>query len=737
MFESAYARSGRPCEPPREPVPGSVWAGSVAPTARSERIRWRPGRLELVLTHAVDHPVVLSGRGLDGDEAVATGASQPLVELMVAGDGRARTTTRFTNTGVGARLRHVAHVADRDGDAERLRVTQRDPRTGLVVETTLLASAEGHGIRVFSAVRNDGHEAVVVEAVASLALGALVQPGEDPHDLDLCAGTGEQLAENRWTVRALWGQDGLGEFNSPLHGQPGRGSVEATGTSTWTTARALPTGALVDRVTGSGVAWQVEHNGGWHWEVVDIRTGEDAVGLVLLGPEGLHHQWAERLDPGDGLTTVPASIAFSDGGFEGAVAELTRHRRWLRRDRAADRGSLLVFNDYMNTLNGDPTTERILPLVDAAARAGAECFCIDAGWYDDTDAQDWWSTVGEWMPSRRRFPDGGLRRVVAAIRAAGMKVGLWLEPEVVGVDSPVAATLPDGAFLQRHGLRVREHDRYHLDLRHPAARAHLDAVFERLIADLGVDFFKLDYNVTPGPGTDRGAFTVGAGLLAHNRAHLDWVRALRARHPRVVFENCASGAMRADFGMLEVFDIQSTSDQQDHLLYPPIAAAAPVQLLPEQAASWAYPQAWMGDEELAFTMVTGLAGRLYLSGFLDRMDDRQLGLVQDATALFRALRDDIARAVPRWPAGLPRWDGDAVALRLAAPEQDLLYVWHRGDADAEIRLELGAGLGAVGLEELYPRALADWESRDEGGGVVVLRPLVAGPSARVYRITLD
>ena len=49
-------------------------------------------------------------------------------------------------------------------------------------------------------------------------------------------------------------------------------------------------------------------------------------------------------------------------------------------------------------------------------------------------------------------------------------------------------------------------------------------MFERLIADLGVDFFKLDYNVTPGPGTDRDAFTVGAGLLAHNRAHLDWVR---------------------------------------------------------------------------------------------------------------------------------------------------------------------------------------------------------------------
>ena len=166
------------------------------------------------------------------------------------------------------------------------------------------------------------------------------------------------------------------------------------------------------------------------------------------------------------------------------MAELTRHRRWLRRERTADRDSLLVFNDYMNTLNGDPTTERLLPLIAAAAEAGAECFCIDAGWYDDTELGDWFPTVGEWIPSTRRFPGGGLAAVVAAIRDAGMKFGLWLEPEVVGVLSPIAESLPDAAFLQRHGRRVTEHQRYFLDLRHPAARAHLDSTFDRLIADL-------------------------------------------------------------------------------------------------------------------------------------------------------------------------------------------------------------------------------------------------------------
>ena len=81
----------------------------------------------------------------------------------------------------------------------------------------------------------------------------------------------------------------------------------------------------------------------------------------------------------------------------------------------------------------------------------------------------------------------------------------------------------------------------------------------------------------------------------------------------MVIENCASGAMRSDYALLSRLDLQSTSDQQNPLLYPPIAAGALVGIVPEQAANWAYPQPDMTDEEIVFTLSTGLAGRLYLS----------------------------------------------------------------------------------------------------------------------------
>ena len=62
------------------------------------------------------------------------------------------------------------------------------------------------------------------------------------------------------------------------------------------------------------------------------------------------------------------------------------------------------------------------------------------------------------------------------------------------------------------------------------------------------------------------------------------------RHPGLIIENCASGGMRTDYAMLSRLQLQSTSDQQDFLRYPPIAAAAPAAITPEQAAIWAYPQ---------------------------------------------------------------------------------------------------------------------------------------------------
>ena len=95
----------------------------------------------------------------------------------------------------------------------------------------------------------------------------------------------------------------------------------------------------------------------------------------------------------------------------------------MRRQHDDNANLPVIFNDYINCLMGDPTTEKVEALIAPAACAGSEIFVIDCGWYSEDDG--WWETVGEWLPSQRRFANG-LASVTSKVRTAGMVPGLWI-----------------------------------------------------------------------------------------------------------------------------------------------------------------------------------------------------------------------------------------------------------------------------------------------------------------------
>jgi alpha-galactosidase len=660
----------------RGPEPGAV-TSDQAITAAMARDEGLPGAND-------------QGAGLSGSPAAL-----PLVDIVVAGAGRSWSGSRYAESVVGHRLRYSGHDEHADGPWCQLRIQLDDQVSGLRAEV-FYQVLDGRGaLRSWVCLTNDGPETVTIESVTSF-LGGLPGPPEDARleDLDVLWAENDWLAEGRWQRRAL--RDALPVLTRGVPDANPRGRFGLTSQGSLSSGTYLPMGAVVNRRTGQAWAWQIEHNGAWHWQVGEFsaRHGRNAAPaqdstltatsvarayLALLGPTDSEHHWRVPLAPGASFTTVPVTVAVSDEGFEGAIAGLTACRRAVRRPHADHIRLPVIFNDYMNTLNGDPTTERLLPLIEAAARAGAEYFCIDAGWYAET-GEGWWDSVGRWKPSLTRFPNG-ITEVLNHIRAKGMVPGLWLEPEVVGVRSPLADQLPAEAFFARGPQRVVEHGRYHLDLRHPAAVKHLDEVVDFLVGDLGVGYLKLDYNINAGPGTDTGGLSVGAGLLEHNRAHLRWLERMLDRHPALTIENCGSGGMRADYAMLSRCQLQSTSDQQDYLRYPAIAAAAPAAIAPEQAAVWAYPQPDFTDDEIAFTLCGAMLGRIHLSGHLDQMTEQQRALVAEAVAAYKTIRADLARAVPFWPLGLPRWTDSRFALGMRAPGATYLALWRRGSLD--------------------------------------------------------
>nr|WP_255672580.1 glycoside hydrolase family 36 protein [Glycomyces amatae] len=695
---------------------------------------WGSAEFELGFEWGADAPVSVArlARGRRGHPVHRV----PAVEVLTADQGHLPSSDRLAHTELGSRLRYVSHEAAEHGDRRTLVIRQAADgvEADLLLEVLDRAPA---AVRARVEVRATDRT-LVLRAVASLSLGFTADdtaPGSASSGSaaadhlagwDRVWGTSDWLGEGRWTREALRGID-FPRLASELTAQNPRGAWTRTSDGTWSTGRHLPTGAVVS--PDLALAFQIEHNGPWRWEL-----GEDVGGgyLALSGPTDADAAWTRVLRPGQSFTTVPATVA-AGADFEDALAALTDFRRAARRPHPDNAAMPVVFNDYMNTLDGDPTTAKLLPLIGAAAEVGAEIFCIDAGWYDDSG--DWWPTVGEWRPSTTRFP-GGLGEVVDAIRDAGMIPGLWLEPEVIGVRSPMADALPPEAFLQRHGQRLVEHHRHHLDLRHPAAVAHLDGVVDRLVSDFGIGFFKFDYNIDPGPGTDLDADSVGDGLLDHNRAHLAWIDRLLDRHPGLVVENCSSGAMRMDFAILSRLAMQSTSDQQDFTKFPPIAAAAPISLLPEQAANWAYPQPGMNDEEAAFCLVTGLLGRYYVSGHLNEMTEAQRATVAEAVAAAKTLRATVAAGRAHWPAGLPGWTDPWTALALRTDGEEHVSVWRRGGPDrTELRFPHLAG-SEVAVDTVFPTGLPEWKTAwDRATGTLTVH---AGDAlaARTLRLTV-
>lgn len=703
---------------PRPPASPSAAPGPAAPATsaaleiRDGRLVWRAGGLRVVLILEADRPVQVAGIGLAAvDSGVADPPARltPLVELDLDSAGRtvsspAAQRRRFV---VSSRLRLVGHETVPLPAGTQLRVHQQDPVTGTTVES-VFTHLDGADVLGLATELTAGATAVRVRHVSSLSLTGFVPPDGSAFGgrLVLHRADNAWAAEYRWRTIGL-ADAGLVDIASAEHAYPGsHASFDVIGAGSWSSGNHLPTGGITDTATGTAWVWQVEHNGAWQWQVGDA-AGD--LWITATGPSEVPHQWTRVLGPGERFTSVGVSLAVSAGGLEGGLRELTRHRRAVRRPNVDDEHLPVIFNDYMNCLDGDPSTAAELPLVAAAAAAGAEYFVIDAGWYAD-DA-GWWASVGDWAVSAVRFP-GGLVEVFDAVRAAGMIPGLWVEPEVVGVTSAAARELPAEAFFARDGVRLTENKRHHLNFRNAVVRNRMDAVIDGLVDGLGVGYFKFDYNVCILPGTDMGSDSPGDGLLGHNRAYLDWLDGLFARHPELVIENCSSGGMRVDQALLRRLSLQSTSDQQDPLRYVPIAAAAPSVMTPEQAATWAYPQPQWSAAVNDVTLANPLLGRVHLSGRLDRLSPEQSARVAEAIAAYRSIRGRIPGALPSWPLGLPGWEDDHVALALDDDAGILLSVWRRGGT-ADVEVPLPALTGRPVTPQIAfgaPGALTRWST---------------------------
>ncbi|WP_448003531.1 alpha-galactosidase [Agromyces bauzanensis] len=372
-----------------------------------------------------------------------------------------------------------------------------------------------------------------------------------------------------------------------------------------------------------------------------FRTGE--VWAVHVAWSGDTEAWAERaaLGPatlGAGELLAPGEIALAHGdsyespwtvavhsahGLDGVSDRL---HPWVRsRSTIAGRPRPVVLNTW-EAVYFDQSLERLEPLIDDAARVGVERFVLDDGWFlgrrDDRRA------LGDWIVDPEVWPDG-LGPLVARVNDAGMEFGLWVEPEMVSTDSELARAHPEWV-LGRDGDPEWRGQRV-LDLTAPGAVDHLFGRLDALLAEHDIRYLKWDHNRDLLGGSAHRQTTALYALLDR----------LRAAHPVVEIESCASGGARIDLGILERTDRVWPSDTNDPLRRQDIHRHTSLVVPPEYLGAHlgaARAHTTGRTSGLSFRLATALFGSAGIEWNLAAATGAELDAVARWTAEYRRLR---------------------------------------------------------------------------------------------------
>lgn len=519
-------------------------------------------------------------------------------------------------------------------------------------------------VRAWKTITNISDDNVGLEYISSFSYTGLSEEG-----LRLC------IPHNSWCGEADWEEVSAAQLKRRTHSSK-RFSI--SNTDSWSSEEYLPMAAAVS--DNGTLMWQIENNGSWHWEIGNV---ENMLYLKMSGPNEQENSWYKELLPGERFESVKACVCVGDS-FDAALGEMTQYRRKILNNNVPNKKLPVIFNDYMHCLWADPTEEKMLPLIDRAAELGCEYYCMDAGWYADGT---WWETVGVWKEEIKRFPNG-IKKVFDYIKSKGMHPGIWLEIEVMGINCPILNEFDDNCFFVRHGKRVVNRGRYHLDFRNEKVRRFASDTVARVVEEYGAEYIKFDYNITTGVGTEMDADSFGDGLLEHNRAYLDWIREIKEQYPDLILENCSSGGMRMDYAMLGEHHLESVTDQGDFKKMAYIAAAVPTAVLPEQAGIWSYPLAKSSYDDVLVNITNGLLQRLYLSGQIHELDENGLGLVKEGIDLHKSIRNEIPDSIPFYPMGIPNHNDKVICLGFKYNMCKRIALWCFDDSDRGIAVPI-------------------------------------------------
>lgn len=251
--------------------------------------------------------------------------------------------------------------------------------------------------------------------------------------------------------------------------------------------------------------------------------------------------------------------SYSDQGLSALSRQFHRYvRRHIIRQSVHDKPRPVHYNTWEGIyFKHDLAT--LKDLAQRAAQMGAERFVLDDGWFNGRD--DDTAGLGDWYVDKKYYPEG-LTPLIDHVKAQGLEFGLWFEPEMVNPDSELYRQHPQWVLGNEIDKQVDSRNQLVLDLSRSEVFAYLYERLHTLLTEYDISYIKWDMNRDLNHQGNHSGKPGG-----HNQIHALYrlLDNLRAAHPNVEIESCASGGGRADYGILARTDRVWTSDSNDAL----------------------------------------------------------------------------------------------------------------------------------------------------------------------------
>ena len=352
---------------------------------------------------------------------------------------------------------------------------------------------------------------------------------------------------------------------------------------------------------------------------------------------------AYELKPNEWFVTPEFIFTLSNQGTGKASRDI---HDWARNYQIKDgKGDRLTLLNNWESTGFNFNEKKLEELMKEAKHLGVDMFLLDDGWFANKyPRQNDKAGLGDWEVTHDKLPNG-IPHLVQTAKDAGVKFGIWIEPEMVNPRSELAEKHPDWIVKAGNREIPRMRNQWLLDLSNPKVQDFVFSVFDNTMKlSPNIDYIKWDAN--------RHVENAGSEYLPEDKQSHFWIdytqgfykvmERIRAKYPDVLIQACASGGGRVEYGALKYFDEVWTSDNTEalsrariqygtSLFYPAVVMGSHVSATPNHQTGNITP--------IKFRFDIACAGRLGMELQPKRMDDAEKRFARKAVASYKAYRD--------------------------------------------------------------------------------------------------